>query len=315
MIRELVVISGKGGTGKTSITASFAALSNRSVLADCDVDAADLHLLLSPRNIERHEFRAGHQAVIRQPECTQCGTCLCCRFDAVKVDTQETGDEIYRIDPLLCEGCGLCVRLCPTEAIDFPEQRCGEWMISETRYGPMVHAQLGIAAENSGKLVTLVRREARRLAEENHLDWIIVDGPPGIGCPVIASVSGASSVLIVTEPTLSGQHDLERVLQLTKHFGIPSMVCVNKWDLNPEIAEIIESDAIRSNATVVGRISYDPGVTRMQLEARAAIEGETPSAREIIDIWHKVVWYLQDVRGTDPNAATADDTSRSNETP
>ena len=165
MIRELVVISGKGGTGKTSITASFAALSGRSVIADCDVDAADLHLILSPAIIERHEFRAGHLAVIRQEDCIQCETCLCCRFNAVKVDSRETGEAVFHIDPLFCEGCGLCVRLCPTEAIDFPEQRCGEWMISETRYGPMVHAQLGIAAENSGKLVTTVRREARRTRE------------------------------------------------------------------------------------------------------------------------------------------------------
>jgi MinD superfamily P-loop ATPase len=163
--------------------------------------------------------------------------------------------------------------------------------------------------------VTLVRREARRLAEENQIDLIIVDGPPGIGCPVIASVTGASSVLVVTEPTLSGQHDLKRVLELTKHFGIPSMVCVNKWDLNPEITERIESDAIRSGAKVVGRIAYDPGVTRMQMEARATTEGETPAAREIIDIWHNVVSSLRDARGADASAATIADTSRSSETP
>ncbi len=315
MIQELVVISGKGGTGKTSITASFAALCGCSVIADCDVDAADLHLLLSPRIIERHEFRAGHLAEIRQEDCVQCGTCLCCRFDAVKVDTQATGEEVFRIDPLLCEGCGLCVRLCPTEAIDFPEQRCGEWMISDTRYGTMVHAQLGIAAENSGKLVTLVRKEARRLAEENQIDWIIVDGPPGIGCPVIASLTGSSSVLVVTEPTLSGQHDLERVLELTKHFEIPSMVCVNKWDLNPEITEQIESDAARYGAKAVGRIAYDPGVTRMQMEARATVEGDSPAAREIVDIWNKVVSSLRDARGVGPSAATSADTSHSSETP
>jgi len=314
MIHELVVISGKGGTGKTSIAAAFAALCGRSVIADCDVDAADLHLILSPRIIERREFRAGHLAVIRQEECVQCGNCLCCRFNAIRVDAGERGEEVYRIDPLFCEGCGLCVRLCPVEAIDFPEQKCGEWMISDTRYGPMVHAQLGIAAENSGKLVTLVRQEARRLAEERQIDWIIVDGPPGIGCPVIASVSGASSVLIVTEPTLSGQHDLERVLQLSKHFEIPSMVCVNKWDLNPEMTDRIESDAVRSKAEVVGRIGYDPGVTRMQIEARAAIEGDTPAAQEIRDIWNKVVSLLRNAHGDHRSAATLADTSHSSET-
>ncbi|MBN1655343.1 MAG: ATP-binding protein [Deltaproteobacteria bacterium] len=312
-MRELIVISGKGGTGKTSITASFAALAGKSVIADCDVDAADLHLVLSPRVIERHDFRAGNRAIIRQSDCIQCGSCLCCRFDAVKIEKLATGEERYFIEPFSCEGCGLCVRLCPTQAIDFPEQLCGEWMVSETRFGPMVHAQLGIAAENSGKLVTTVRQQARRLAEENHIDLIVVDGPPGIGCPVIASITGATSVLTVTEPTLSGRHDLKRVLTLTRHFDIPAMVCVNKWDLNPEITELIEQDALQSGAQIVGRICYDPEVTRAQIEAQASVERQGPASQQINDLWHNVVSHLQNARGGGQDTASTAANSRASE--
>jgi MinD superfamily P-loop ATPase len=187
-MKELVIISGKGGTGKTSVTASFAVLADRPVIADCDVDAADLHLVLSPRINEHHEFRSGHEAVIRQNDCNGCGLCLeHCRFDAVKMVRDSAGEPKYNIDPVSCEGWGVCVRFCPEQAIDFPERLCGEWMISETRCGPMIHARLGVAAENSGKLVSTVRREARRIAEEEDRSLVIVDGPPGIGCPVIAS--------------------------------------------------------------------------------------------------------------------------------
>ncbi|MGB7629601.1 MAG: ATP-binding protein, partial [Candidatus Deferrimicrobium sp.] len=225
-MKELVIISGKGGTGKTSLTASFVVLADRPVIADCDVDAADLHLVLSPRINERHEFRSGHEAVIRQDDCNGCGTCLAdCRFDAVRMNGKAAGNATFVIDPVACEGCGVCIRFCPEKAIDFPERPCGEWMISETRCGPMVHARLGVGAENSGKLVSTVRREARRIAEEEHRFLVIVDGPPGIGCPVIASVTGATHVLAVTEPTVSGEHDLERVLSLTRHFSIPAAVC------------------------------------------------------------------------------------------
>ena len=234
-MKELVVISGKGGTGKTSITASFAVLADRPVIADCDVDASDLHLVLSPQIKECHEFRSGHEAVIRQDDCIGCGECLShCRFKAVQVSGKPGQRAQFFIDPVSCEGCGVCVRFCPEHAIDFPERLCGEWMISETRCGPMVHARLGTAAENSGKLVSTVRREAKRIAKENNSPLIITDGPPGIGCPVIASVTGASLVLAVTEPTVSGEHDLKRVLSLARHFSIPALVCVNKWDINPE---------------------------------------------------------------------------------
>jgi MinD superfamily P-loop ATPase len=285
-MKELVVISGKGGTGKTSLTASFAALAHRPVIADCDVDAADLHLILSPRVNERHEFRSGHEAVIRQADCSGCGACLAhCRFGAVRMNGKSAGDATFFIDPVACEGCGVCVRFCPEQAVDFPERICGEWMVSETRCGPMVHARLGVAAENSGKLVSTVRREARRIAEEENHPLVIADGPPGIGCPVIASVTGASSVLAVTEPTVSGEHDLERVLALARHFAIPAAVCVNKWDLNAEMTERIESKAQQIGARVVGRVRYDPAVTLAQMQERAVVEIGAPAAEDVRRIW------------------------------
>lgn len=288
-MKELVVISGKGGTGKTSVTAAFAVLADRPVIADCDVDAADLHLVLSPRVKERHAFRSGHEAVIRQERCIGCGACLAdCRFEAVRMDGKAAGAATFSIDPVACEGCGVCVRFCPVKAIDFPERLCGEWMISETRCGPMVHARLGAAAENSGKLVSTVRREARRIAGEGRHSLVIVDGPPGIGCPVIASVTGATLVLVVTEPTVSGEHDLERVLSLTGHFGIPTAVCVNKWDVNAEITRRIENKAVLAGARVAGRIRYDRAVTQAQMRAMAVVEAEAPCVEDVRDLWKQL---------------------------
>lgn len=289
-MKEIVVISGKGGTGKTSLSASFAVLADRPVIADCDVDAADLHLVLSPRIKERHDFRSGHEAVIQQTHCTGCGTCLThCRFNAVKMNGGTDGVATFSIDPVACEGCGVCVRFCPEKAIDFPECLCGEWMVSDTRCGPMVHARLGAAAENSGKLVSTVRREARRIAKEEHRSLIIVDGPPGIGCPVIASVTGATLVLVVTEPTVSGQHDMGRVLSLARHFKMPAAVCVNKWDLNPEMTQSIEDEACRLGARIAGRIRYDRAVTLAQMQGRAVVETEAPCVEEIRHIWNQLV--------------------------
>jgi MinD superfamily P-loop ATPase len=288
-IKELVVISGKGGTGKTSLTASFAVLAGNAVIADCDVDAADLHLVLSPNVLERHEFRSGHEAVIHMEECVGCGVCKdYCRFEAVMMIREANGGQTFSVDPVSCEGCGVCVRFCPAKAIDFPERVCGEWMISETRCGSMVHARLGLAAENSGKLVSIVRREARRIAEENGNGLIIVDGPPGIGCPVISSLTGASQVLVVTEPTVSGEHDLGRVLALTKHFSIPTTVCVNKWDINLEMTERIEKMARDADARIVGRIRYDSGVTKAQLRQLAVVEIDAPSAEDIRRVWEQL---------------------------
>jgi MinD superfamily P-loop ATPase len=285
-MKELVIISGKGGTGKTSLTASLAVLAGRSVVADCDVDAADLHLILSPRIRQRREFRSGNTAVIREADCTGCGECLSlCRFGAVR---RRDGAAVCAIDPLSCEGCGVCVRFCPAQAIDFPERLCGEWMISDARTGPMVHARLDTAAENSGKLVSTVRREARRIAEEEQLPLILVDGPPGIGCPVIASVTGATQALIVTEPTVSGEHDLERAIALTRHFKIPTAVCVNKWDLNGGMTERIERKAEQAGARLAGRIRYDPSVTAAQMRSQAVVETPAPSADDIRRVWEEL---------------------------
>ena len=284
-MKELVVISGKGGTGKTSITASFAVLAQNAVVADCDVDAADLHLILEPELQKKEQFFSGKLAEINPDKCSGCGLCeQYCRFEAISKDK----DGGYRILPSNCEGCGVCVRFCPAEAIDFSERLCGDWMISMSRSGSMAHAKLGVAAENSGKLVSTVRKNAQKLAEDNCADLIIIDGPPGIGCPVIASVTGASVVLIVTEPTVSGEHDMQRVLKLTEYFKIPTKVCINKWDLNPGMTEQIEATARESGAEVVGRVRYDVAVGKAQIAGKAIVETSTPSADDIINIWKTI---------------------------
>ena len=289
-MKELVVISGKGGTGKTSVTASLAALAASPVIADCDVDAADLHLVLQPQIRESHEFLSGHEAAIRPDDCSGCGICMdLCRFDAVRPD-----EDVFIIDPIACEGCNVCVHFCPEQAIDFPQSLSGKWFISDTRLGPMVHAKLGVAAENSGKLVSLVRNEAKRVAGEENRKIVIVDGPPGIGCPVIAAITGASKVLVVTEPTVSGEHDLERVLHLARHFEIPASVCVNKWDINPEAAGRIEQKALALGARLAGRIRYDPDVTRAQIENKAVVETDAPSAEDIRQVWENLKFPVSD---------------------
>ena len=283
-IRELVVLSGKGGTGKTSITASFAVLADKAVLADCDVDAAGLHLLLTPEVEQRHLFFSGHEAVVDQMECTGCGLCLdVCRFDAIRTDNTE-----YWIDPVNCEGCGVCTRFCAAKAIDFPERQCGEWMISATRCGPMVHAHLAVAAENSGKLVSKVREQAMKLAAEKQIPLIISDGPPGIGCPVIASLSGVSLALVVTEPSVAGLHDLQRVLALARHFSVPTAVCVNKWDINPQQAERIEAAARSAGAGITSRIRYDRSVTQALFQQKAVVELDSAIADDIRQVWKQV---------------------------
>ena len=289
-IPELVVISGKGGTGKTSVVASFAVLARDVVVADCDVDAADLHLVLAPEIREAHTFVSGHEAVIRQGDCDASGTCHeVCRFGAVIAGE---GSSAFVIDPLACEGCGVCVELCPARAIDFVDKTCGEWFLSTTRMGPLVHAHLGIAAENSGKLVSIVRNEARSSAAGNGSSMILVDGPPGIGCPVIAAVTGAAGVLVVTEPTVSGAHDMERVLELAAHFQIPAAVCVNRWDINPEVAGSIEARARNHGAAIVGRIRYDDAVTRAQVAGRAVVELGGGAADDIRAVWDHLQRWL-----------------------
>lgn len=284
MIREIVIVSGKGGTGKTSLAAAFAALAKNGILCDADVDAADLHLLMQPEVKERTDFMGGSKAVINPDLCTGCGTCrTLCRFDAIS--------DRYEVDPIRCEGCGVCVDFCPEQAIDFPVQRCGEWYISATRFGPMVHARLGIAEENSGRLVSLVRKETRQLAEERGLDLILTDGPPGIGCPVIAAIGGATALVIVVEPTVSGIHDMERVVDLAAHFRVPGMVIVNKYDLNVEMTETIEQLAVQRNLVVLGRVPFDPVFTRSMVQGQTLFEygAETPTRQVVRDIWAKII--------------------------
>jgi len=288
-VKELVVISGKGGTGKTSLTAAFAALVPNAVLADADVDAADLHLLLAPEVRRREEFRSGHAAAIRAADCVGCGRCAAlCRFEAV-VPASRPGDgaRTFAVDPGACEGCGVCIWNCPVRAIDFPEQVCGDWFVSVTRFGPLVHARLHPGAENSGKLVSLVREQARATAKQERRDLVIVDGPPGTGCPVIAALTTATGVLIVTEPTVSGAHDLARVLELANHFKIPAAVCINKWDLNPEQADGIEAAARTAGATPVGRVRYDRAATAAQRRGLTVVEaGPDSLADEIRAVWN-----------------------------
>jgi MinD superfamily P-loop ATPase len=288
-VKEVVIISGKGGTGKTSIAACFAALARNKVLADADVDAADLFILLEPSVRSRESFRGGHTAFIDLEACTECGECLeLCRFDAISED--------YVVDKVDCEGCGVCAHFCPAEAIEMQENICGEWFVSDTRYGPFVHAKLGIAEENSGMLVTIVRHNAKLIAEENGLDLIIVDGPPGIGCPVISAVTGADLVFIVTEPTIPGLHDMQRVAALAQHFNIPAAACINKCDLNPEVTERIRRYCEEREVNLVGMIPYDTVVSKALVEKKTIVEyGNGTVSAEIKKIWIA----LADILGVD----------------
>lgn len=296
-MKEIVVISGKGGTGKTSIVASFAALAKNALLADCDVDAADLYLLLSPDIKQTHDFSGGKLAAVVCEKCIGCGQCReVCNFDAVQLNGP--GNDIvgktYTIDPISCEGCGVCVHFCPVDAIEFKDAVNGQWFISETRFGSMVHARLGIAQENSGKLVSLIRKEAKQTASKQSNDHIIVDGPPGIGCPVIASITGADLVVAVTEPTLSGRHDLDRVVELTRHFGIPTAICINKCDINGKLAEEIRNTAGKNNLKIVGEIPYNPAVTKAQVAGKSIVEYSNGSLKDhIISLWESVIGSLE----------------------
>lgn len=284
-MKQLTIISGKGGTGKTTITSAFAHLAENSVLADSDVDAADLHLILEPDIKRRESYSGGSVAVIDEQKCTGCGLCAeKCRFDAIRD---------FKVDPISCEGCTFCTYLCPEGAITMVPQTSGEWFVSSTREGPMVHAKLGIAEDNSGKLVSVVRQHAKEIAEKDKRDIVIIDGPPGIGCPVIASITGSDMVLVVTEPTLSGLHDMERVLDTAKHFSIPAMVCVNKFDINPENTEKIEDRCAEKGVPVVGRLPYDKAVTGAMILKKSVAEHDCGEVtREVSRMWDKVKQVL-----------------------
>ncbi|MEZ7198057.1 ATP-binding protein [Pseudodesulfovibrio karagichevae] len=277
-MREIVVISGKGGAGKTSMAGAFAHLAENAILCDLDVDAPDLHLLLDPQVRSEEAFYSGHEAVIDPERCIGCGQCAdLCRFDAIHQD----GDA-YRVDSLTCEGCKVCVALCPEQAIDFPEKHCGQWYVSDTRFGPMVHAQLFPGEENSGRLVTLLKQKARAIAEEKGLDLVLCDGTPGIGCPVISSMAGTDLAVIVTEPTPSGLHDLKRVAELCGRFRTKVAVLVNKWDVNPAMTEEIETWSTGKGYTLAGRFPHDRAVVDAMLERKVLTETDNAELSRII---------------------------------
>ncbi len=283
--REMTVISGKGGTGKTTVVASLAALLEDEVLADCDVDAADLHLLLEPQVKEAEDFVGGLKATVSPEACTGCARCAeMCHFDAIEpVEFDEDGQPLtYQVDELACEGCGLCGYVCPVGAVEVSSAVTGRSFISDTEYGMLSHARLGIAEENSGKLVTHVRNRAGDLASEEGAARVLGDGSPGTGCPVIASISGVDLALIVTEPTVSGVHDLERVLELTRHFRVRALICINKCDLNAEQAERIREMARRTDARVVGEVPFDEEVNEALMNGWVlSTRGTGPAARAI----------------------------------
>jgi len=281
-MKELVVLSGKGGTGKTTIVASFAALAQDKVMVDCDVDAADLYLLLSPEIRESSDFWSGKTAFIDKKFCTRCQICeQVCRFDAIKN---------LKVDPISCEGCGFCFHVCPERTIKMRDNLAGQWFISDTRYGPLVHARLGIVQENSGKLVAVVRQNARAIAQEQGLDYILSDGPPGIGCPVISSLSGANLALLVTEPTLSGMHDLERILGVCRHFHVPASVCINKYDINEENTAYIEVFCQSQGVEVISKLPFDNVVTEALAQGLPVVEYcEDGIAQEIKTLWGKAL--------------------------
>lgn len=285
-MKQMTIISGKGGTGKTTIAAAFASLAKNSVFADCDVDAADLHLILKPEIEETQEFYGLKLAVRSEELCTDCGLCRKhCRFEAI--------DKQLNIIPDRCEGCAVCEYVCPTDAITLKERQSGLAFISKTRFGPMAHAELFTAEEASGKLVAVVRKNARALAEKNGCDYVIIDGPPGIGCPVISAIGGTDLVLVVTEPTLSGESDLERVLGVASHFGIPAAVCINKYDINTKSSERIETLCKDNGIPLVGKLPYDDVATEAMIEEKSVVEfsnGEFSKA--VRAIWETVLALL-----------------------
>lgn len=285
-MKEIVIISGKGGTGKTSITAAFAGLGPDKIMADCDVDAADLHLVLSPKVQEENDFISGELALIDPQTCTQCGLCQeKCRFEAISTD--------YQVKKENCEGCALCLHVCPAEAIKMEPRLCGQWFKSQTRFGPLIHATLGIGEENSGRLVTLLRKQAHDLAEKLGKDMVLVDGSPGIGCPVIASLTNTDLALVVTEPTISGVSDLKRVCSLTRHFKIKTLVLINKADLNPGLAEEIKTFCLAEEIPLIGCLPYATNFTQAQIKKQNIVEFDPQGiGKKVKEIWQEVEKHL-----------------------
>jgi MinD superfamily P-loop ATPase len=299
-MKQLVILSGKGGTGKTSVAAAFAHLAYagpshlKIVLADADVDAANLDLVLQPRKLEEHQFFGGAIAIIDESLCQGCATCeQVCRFDAV-LPPGSSAVSSYRVDPIACDGCAACVCQCPCEAIRMEVQLAGYWFRSESRYGPLFHAELRPAQENSGKLVTLVKQQARLLGMDTSAELVIVDGPPGIGCPVISAAAGADLAIIVTEPSAAGIHDMHRVLQMVTHFRLPALVCINKADIYPQGTEQIIDYCEQNQFEVVGIIPFDKTVTQAMVfgEPVTAFLPEAPISQALASMWQQIVLQL-----------------------
>jgi len=282
-MKQVLVISGKGGTGKTTLVAGFASLVENAVIADCDVDVPDLHIILQPRIQKEIPFHALKAPVKDESRCVECGRCReICRFNAI--------DEAFNIIDLRCEGCGACAFICPVNAIEMTDREAGRIYISRTRFGPFVHAQLKIGEEASGKLVIEVKRKAKELAEREKRELILIDGSPGIGCPVIASLSGVDLALIVTEPTVSGIHDLERILGVAEHFKIKTSVCINKFDINEEKTNEIETFCNENGIHLLGKIPYDPGITRAMIELKTVIEfSSSQTSEQVKKIWSEII--------------------------
>lgn len=318
-MKQLVILSGKGGTGKTTVAAALAHLASQelsTVLVDADVDAANLELVLDPNKLEERDFMSGQLAVIDPEKCTICGVCAdVCRFEAVLVEQGRKRAEgwrskgqrdgrhspllpgssapLLRIDPLACEGCAACYYQCPEDAIQMEEQFAGRWFRSDSRFGPLFHAHLFAGQENSGKLVTLVKQQGRLLASDTGVRLLLVDGPPGIGCPVISASAGADVALLVVEPTVSGVHDLERILGTTEHFGVPALVAINKADLNAKRSDEIAGYCLDRGVEVVGRIPYNIVVTEAMVQGHpvtAYVDGSVTDA--LREVWRRVKAHL-----------------------
>ncbi|MEN8198460.1 MAG: 4Fe-4S binding protein [Thermodesulfobacteriota bacterium] len=303
-MKEVLILSGKGGTGKTSFTGAFADLAEKKILVDCDVDASDLHLLLAPRPVQEHEFRSGVKARVNRATCNGCGICAdLCQFEAVELT------EYAEISQLSCEGCGVCAHFCPEQAIHLDENHCGTWYVAETDYGPLVHAQLFAGEENSGKLVSRIKKEAQQLGESEGIDLILIDGAPGVGCPVIASLSNVDYAMVITEPTQSGKHDLERILDLTEHFKVPAAVCINKWDLHPDMSAEIGELCKERNIPLLGKVPFDPQVIDCQIQGVPVTRSDTSlAAFSIRDVWQRLSETLDNL-STNPPAGDGDGTA------
>jgi len=303
-MNEIVILSGKGGTGKTSLSAAFATISNKTVVADCDVDAANLHIILDPENYLQQNFITGYTAVIEYTTCTNCGLCIdYCRFDAISFQQGKV-----TISEISCDGCKLCSRVCPSHSIQMIPSDKSRWYIGNYRNGKMVHARLSPGEENSGKLVNVVRENARKTAQETGWETIIIDGPPGTGCPVISSVTGTNTAIIVTEPTNSGFHDMKRVLEITANFKVKSVVVINKYDLNETITNRIESWCNENNIPVAGKIPFDEQIVEAMINCQSITEWKPESkvSKEIIRIWKQINQIPHDKFRTDTIAQTGE---------